>query len=513
MSSSSSSKKRGLEEMMQSYHKIRSVEQYSQEHPELYGKLLKERLEILDRRNSEPEYRTFKELKEAKNYNSEKYASTMPIFACNYKNSNSTYFILTSYEVLWNKLKLLPKCDWNCYEQIRPMDPCHGYLDIEIHREANKERPRAELESDIHLRMMEEIQEFAKELGYLKEEEDRRIVFEVTEASNEKKISLHITMIVPNRRFKNNYHFGCFVRSLCRKLVKKYGEPSKNPFFFKNAQGAWVFWADMAVFTCNRNFRMTYQTKTNGYRPLLPIKIIQGGIREQREEEKEFDRAIWKKTLIQAMTREEIESKTFAHLRCNDPITNEEPYSTNDTKYFLGVSTIKKGDPPPHPQSHLVKRQKVPEQAHQQNLCRLLIEIIRSFWKSKDPSPSLPSFHYFNEKTSTMYFSSRSHFCTFRNGYHKTEHVKFRVDLARAQLSQQCWSQDQSCYRMSSEPWDLLSLSTTDKEELLKELKPYLRGEYNREEDDDDEKQQSSFSSDLKQMIEFGRGRCKKILV
>ena len=77
---------------------------------------------------------------------------------------------------------------------------------------------------------MEQVRKYLKRIGERGDDAE----FMVFEASNKKKISFHIHILIPGRRFKNNLHVGAFMRSLSMELQKEFGvDPKTNPFFIR----------------------------------------------------------------------------------------------------------------------------------------------------------------------------------------------------------------------------------------------------------------------------------------
>ena len=477
---------------------------------QLRESLTRERLEILDQRDRKEVYAWFKTLVKAEEFNRKNHNSTLPIFACNYPKDDSCFFVVSSYESLWQELQIregearaaLPRKvaetataaqlrhTWNFYEQLDARNSCHGYLDIEIIRECNADRLRAQGgPRALVRRFMQEIREYLEELGHIETGtdlgENKAFKYIVLEASNEKKVSYHVHFTVRNRRFKNNLHVGAFVRSMMVRMQDKYGvDPDGNPFFIRvpedkyKGKGSRSYFeplVDCAVYTRNRNFRMMFCTKTSGFRPLVPIDI-------NRDAEDDYNdqmaprKDLWLDSILQRLTSDEIQTLGFKLICCKDPVHPElEPNGTSNIWDFRKdlvksqinankrQATVGGGGAPFGPKLVNQAMLKVVDTDNPDpGLMTRLASALEKYWRreyDREGKNIRVQFFSINKKTDTVYFSSRSHYCILFGQAHTHNHVKFRLHLDTLQVEQSCM--DGACERKQSYP---MHLDTIDPE-------------------------------------------------
>lgn len=456
--------------------------------PNVYEQLKQSRLLQAQQRESSALYCRFDTLREAIEYNGTEHQHRMPIFAHNHPSSNTNYYVVASYDAVWRAMTGARGLrNAHFYEQLRPIDPCHGFVDVEIYREPNTHRTKNELESEIHIRAMSEMRELARQLHYINQDSD--MTFVVSESSNSIKVSLHFHVLIRHARFKNLYHFGSFMRFFVRHVQQKYGTDVRtNPFFFRTADGSHEFWADMAVYTLNRNFRMLYNTKTSEYRPLLPVDVSQTNRSAPQlpQSADELDKSLWLCSILQRISAAEIELGTgFRLLTCVDPITNEEPTSTSNKTYFRldhssnSSSSTTSNAPRPHQtnSSFNINTTRVaqPRIIDTTNVPPVLIALagsIAQYWSGKSGTTSVScaiTLHQWKVEFGIATYSSRSKYCALAGRAHQSNHVRFQMNVRTMQLSQTCFDAAPTC---AGKHYSIV-LSDVVSADMLSQLMPF----------------------------------------
>lgn len=182
-------------------------------------------------------------------------------------------FVVASYQSFWEEYrKLLPKN--RCfYDIVLDNFPCKLYIDVDVNLTVNKITP-AEFD-DLKTRFFDECFKLLMELKLIEKPSDVEIV--TLDSSNEVKISKHF--VFANLYFKNNFHCGAFMRRLRNQILENYGfDMPANPFFQKaqvkdrDNKGKMKvvdqFFADLAVYTLRRNFRLFKSSKKKFSGPL-----------------------------------------------------------------------------------------------------------------------------------------------------------------------------------------------------------------------------------------------------
>ena len=372
----------------------------------------------------------------------------LPIFSfdARYKNNPSAKkFMVIGYQEFWNLYLTMDATRRNFYEIIVPELPCHMYIDSEVKYALNPQFDAAQIEQrffDYMRTLMVELEIISSK----KEQEEFQVL--TLNSSNEKKFSKHYLIRIPKRMFRNNYHIGAFMRRLEARILEKEGPQEKNPFYFmdQTLSGAKVLklYADLTVYTTNRNFRIYASSKADGgYRPLLlegedSKKII--------EQPNTIQKSSFFSTLIQYVPTRD---KPISLLSCME-LDGSQPISTSKTTNVSTDPVHKKRkldkdrvlEPSLHPVHY-----SIPE-ALQKLLPRIKAEM-EAEWKE---SLQLVAKSYDREYES-IHLDSRSHACRMKreglndpNATHKN-HIYFQVYLKRGSFVQYCYSDNDTCYR------------------------------------------------------------------
>lgn len=222
-------------------------------------------------------YEVFPKLEMAVEYRNYVKASTIPIFARDIFNSKfegPKTFIPTGYGKIFDSIsrtykdyatrKYLP----GYYEVVEDNRPCNIFLDLEYDYEPN---PGIDPLQTL-LKFVRDFQTFLAEVGILTN--GRKIKTLVLFSYSNVKASFHLHLNGDNWIFENMYHVGALVRNFVIWTQDKYGRNTdKHPYFFKQTGKLQPkFFADLAIYTMNRVFRLAYCSKscgTNNRKPLL----------------------------------------------------------------------------------------------------------------------------------------------------------------------------------------------------------------------------------------------------
>ena len=165
------------------------------------------------------------------------------------------------------------------YEIIRAGFPCRLYFDCEFYKDFN---PQLDVQEDGRRLVNDLVRLTACSLQMLFGIMVTREAFLILESSTDKKCSYHIIVHLPrNQLFETNIQVGIFVRWLgesCRPQTSSESVPTNSRF-----SNLWVkgrksdqreFFADQAVYTKNRAFRLLYSSKFGKVQPLLPSSSL-----------------------------------------------------------------------------------------------------------------------------------------------------------------------------------------------------------------------------------------------
>lgn len=256
----------------------------------------------------------------------------LPVFSLdlpeydNNSNPGAKCFVTAGYEAFWREYTHTPPHDRCFYEIVLHDQPCHLYVDVDMDRTLNPEVD-TERERWMQTEFLAECRTCILELGMVSSTNDIRVV--TLDSSKDGKLSKHFIIKLSKACFTNNYHCGAFVRRIRNRLLRKHGMPiEKNPFFVwkrekdrknpGNTVQVLDFYADLAVYTQRRNWRLYGSTKRSGaYRPLF----VEG-------EKNPLGTSLDKKTFMDCLVQR-IDPKETAPMDCLEE-NGSTPWSTND---------------------------------------------------------------------------------------------------------------------------------------------------------------------------------------
>lgn len=242
-------------------------------------------------------------------------------------------FIVSSYASLWEKYIRMEPNQRCIYEILLHEYPCHLYIDIDMNREINSKIDK-NMEKKLEDEFLEECTSLLLELGATNSKDSIKIL--TLDSSKGKKLSKHFIFHIDGVRFKNNYHCGAFVRRIRNRFEIKYGtDYEKNRFFLKKEQKGkkkedqgktfqiFDFYADLAVYTCRRNWRIYGSSKGDENRPLY--------LSGEDNTKTRLNQDNFLACMIQRIDPSESENiNLFECLEMNET----EPYSTNNTSFM-----------------------------------------------------------------------------------------------------------------------------------------------------------------------------------
>lgn len=226
--------------------------------------------------------------------------------------------------------------------------PCHGFIDAEFSRVENPNVDEEELEKSF----LKDLMRFMKEMGVITKE--RKASMLNLESRSDEKVSHHYHFIGNNWCFKNHFHFGAFMRLFVCWTIEKYGSNLlKHPYFMWEAgttaentvetgcERRLKFYADMAIYTTNRVFRLAYNAKykPNGSAP--PMMTSDEWDQTSRDEvgryvlppkdKDNFLNSISERVDVSDFATKDNE-KPFYLIHCLNP-DGSEPYSTSNIRF------------------------------------------------------------------------------------------------------------------------------------------------------------------------------------
>ena len=225
-------------------------------------------------------------------------------------NDGKRHFIVASFDEFWRRYRKLPKKKRNFYEVIPEGQLCRLYFDLEFYKSENPDLQGSDvLDTFIHLVCF-----------YLREKFgiscNRGDIIDL-DSSTSDKFSRHLIFHMSESLFCNNIECGNFVKYIYemarRKFMRNEGQnpdslrPIEIDFeeeieppdginirelFINNKDGNITFFADLGVYTKNRNFRLYGSSKfsKDAYLVLSDENGFHGSCKQKKEiEDEQFD--------------------------------------------------------------------------------------------------------------------------------------------------------------------------------------------------------------------------------
>lgn len=377
----------------------------------------------------------------------------LPVFSkdANFKaNLAAKSYITAGYQRFWNYYSKLQPEKRQHYEIILPSLPCHLHIDSEVMYGYNQ--TFKEQEKEIERGFLCHVTNLLKNLQFISEETEMNI--ETLVSSNEKKYSKHFIIRIRNKMFTNNFHVGAFMRRLETYILEQEGPKLKNRYYFIDelqSKGKVVkFFADMAIYTRYRNFRVYASSKSiGGYRPLrLEHQTLEMFTSQPVSKEIFFN------TLIQY---QDPTKKLNNIIQCLE-IDGSEPVSMGCHITKLGdlEKNLPTGIKRPFFENTNVKTKfkfsktvHVSSDSPESDFIYDIINEIETEWKE---GLTIENYQY-NHNFQTILFNTKHHACRMkRKGLgdpttvHKN-HIYFVAHLKQGYFVQHCFADNETCWK------------------------------------------------------------------
>ncbi len=198
------------------------------------------------------------------------------------RGKKSVRFLATGLSDVWRRIEVSPAARTHFYEVLRPGEPCHLHLDVEMEREMNPRVP-ADGPGAADALLLRECAQLLRSLGL-----GDPIDVATSDSSTATKFSRHHVLVLDRRCPRDNLSCGALARRLRNACVRNHGPPASNPLFVwarRKEPGAdaerrqLVFLADLGVYTRNRHWRCLLCSKsTSPGRVLLPADARGGRV-------------------------------------------------------------------------------------------------------------------------------------------------------------------------------------------------------------------------------------------
>ena len=198
------------------------------------------------------------------------------VFSIELSNTGKRSFIACTLDTFWNAYLCLAPRRRNYYEIIRQHHPCRLYFDCEFYKEYN---PHLSVEEDGPGMIDELVRLTASVLQVRYGIMVARDSFLILDSSTDSKCSYHIIVHLPDGQlFRSNIDVGNFVvHHLAHSCRPSSSVPEKKLYsrlwVRGRKEGELEFFADLAVYTKNRAFRLLYSSKFGKVAPLLPSNL------------------------------------------------------------------------------------------------------------------------------------------------------------------------------------------------------------------------------------------------
>lgn len=360
------------------------------------------------------------------------------------KGEGSKYFTTTSYMKMFKNILIIYK-NWKkadskgnrwlpgSYEIVEPHRPCNIFLDMEFDIFYNQGKNGFELLG----KFLIDFKSFMT-LCDIIGSEGRECETLILYSPNAKKFSFHVHILGNNWAMENIFHVGSLVRNFVMWVIKKYGNNlEEHPYFFKSAEeGNTIrFFADLAIYTSNRNFRGAYCAKGCGKDGKLPLMKMEEWNKIGMDEKRLHEITPNCNTFLKSMPCYFPPMREYRIIRCNNPDgsisfsnANTSFFLNNGNMYTYGGSTnfVKEGDAC-------------------DPICILAEKIIMEYikWESKTYFVS----HHVD--TNAVTIGTFSRICPIKlkrtkgaNGVHKGNHTYYVVHYVKGYINIKCSDDD-----------------------------------------------------------------------
>lgn len=302
------------------------------------------------------------------------------------------------------------------YEVIPQGNMCKLYFDLEFSKTAN---PTIDGEKMVSTLVEASFWAF-REIFQL---EVRNSDVLILDASTPAKFSQHLIYQSQEYAFQDNSHVGSFVKYLMMQLkeckIPELDVSDQQSLFVKNDKGESVSFCDLAVYTKNRNFRLFLASKFEKKVPLIVAK-------SNSHIPKDYDHEDWP---------------------CNEAAV----FSASLITYFKPNNTIKQllsfGDISDElGEVNSYKSRAFSSTSSDPSLdgysSSPWSEIDRFIAELVAPSGIIRKWIYYEKTETIVYLIHGNRFCSNINREHKSNHIKYIVNIPNATYYQSCFDPD-----------------------------------------------------------------------
>eukprot|EP01117_Protostelium_nocturnum_P020116 TRINITY_DN8913_c0_g1_i1.p1 TRINITY_DN8913_c0_g1~~TRINITY_DN8913_c0_g1_i1.p1 ORF type:complete len:659 (+),score=210.58 TRINITY_DN8913_c0_g1_i1:24-2000(+) len=361
-------------------------------------------------------------------------------------------YIVCDYETLWETIQSTKESERHFYEVIREKHSCHMYFDLEFLYDLNPISDgngmirtllkciQSELWAQFQLQTIISDQKPFPELVQSHFIEPVLVTVIDLESNNSTKFSRHLTIRLEDCCWEDNISIGNFILLMVDRMTKEIEARNSGierkeeemwaphisteeleEMFVMNDKERTVFFADLGVYTRNRNFRLYGSSKVGKNIPLLPKKLEEGESLPwliQIEDEKE----LFMKSLICNIEESEYGTRIlcFAESNKKNPFTNRKvhvPGAPKEIHYWgeMNHSPFPKVD-----------------------------DFVSSslMVKGKEESGYVKSWVYFPSTNKITYNVLRNRYCFNIEREHKSNGIYVVVDLNKKVFYQKCFDPD-----------------------------------------------------------------------
>lgn len=343
-------------------------------------------------------------------------------------------FLVSSYNVFWQRYKNMDSKFRHHYEVIQEGLPCHLYFDLEFEKAENGDKNGDQMVDLLISVVFEALHEkycIQGDLDWIVE----------LDSSNNVKFSRHLLIRIPKAAFKDNSHAGVFINEICSRIgkLREKDDRFEQLFVSKGSSASGLssqLFVDTAVYSRNRCFRLALSSKAGKTSVLLPTGRFK----------------------CKEMCEEDV---FFASLICN---------MDNDCEKLLICKTDIDCVKTLHYDTEVNhENMKQPSSLQQYRFDACPSDASKTYFMGKSPFPALDAFivsvasignvsgkircwYWFSEYNLMVYSMLRNRFCERIGREHKSNHVMYVVDLQWALYYQKCYDPDCRGYRSPSRP-------------------------------------------------------------
>ena len=358
------------------------------------------------------------------------------IFSQELASSGKRTFISSSINTFFDAYLSIPPRKRHYYEIIREHSPCRLYFDCEFYKEFN---PTVNGDSMVGLFTRYVATALQSHFGIMVSLEN----FLDLDSSTDSKCSHHIIVHLPdNQLFVNNLHVGNFVTKIandCKPSMSAPGTSQRyaSELWIRGKKNDMCFFADLAVYTKNRAFRLLYSSKFQRDTILLPSKQNQFPIDMMS---KNGEKQLFLDSLISFTASERPSSLTHLEFQWKNNMRSNIAKETNE-KYVKKITTNVDTIP-----SEILKV--VDFLTHAENISIAVDSIRVSMDQSSDQhildlgTLDNNRSEQQENKNCTYILGTRTRKCRIAKRTHKSNHIWLKINVSSKTVFQHCHDED-----------------------------------------------------------------------